>query len=196
MRAGEWDDNVNYREFQRYLTMTSDQPIHRVDVSNRHFLVVRDSDGRAVPRCPVTIADDTGRTVTLTTAASGRALLFPRAEGLRAATAIATASCEDGRAMARFNLDGDDAVVDLKLDTRRALPKHKTIDLAFLAASFLKSDSNKRRLIGATAAVLGVAGLDVVCSKRLVSQDWKNAQGNPKAPTNLGQSHGRRACSG
>lgn len=69
------------------------------------------------------------------------------------------------------------------------------IDLAFLAASFFRSDSNKRRLVGATAAVLSVAALDVICSKRLISEDWKNAKGNPKAPTNIGQSHGRRAFS-
>jgi Mg-chelatase subunit ChlD len=132
VRAGEWDDNANYREFERYLTMSSDRPIHRVDVSNRQFLVVRDADGKAVPRCPVTVRDDDGTTVTLATTASGRALLFPRAEGLRARLATATASCEDGRAMARIALDKIDGVVDLKLDTRRALPQRRTVDLAFI----------------------------------------------------------------
>jgi Mg-chelatase subunit ChlD len=132
VKAGEWDDNANYREFQRYLTMTSDRPVHRVDVSNRQFLVVRDSDGHAVPRCNVTVRDEEGATVTLATTASGRALLFPHAEGLRARTATATASCEDGRAMARFALDKQDGVVDLKLDTRRSLPQKKTVDLAFV----------------------------------------------------------------
>jgi Mg-chelatase subunit ChlD len=132
VRAGEWDDNANYREFQRFLTTASAQPIHRVDVSNRHFIVVRDADGHAVPRCNVTITDDNAHAVTLATTASGRALLFPRAEGFFGRTATATASCEDGRAMARFSLDQADSVVDLKLDTRRALPKQKTVELAFV----------------------------------------------------------------
>jgi hypothetical protein len=132
VKAGEWDDNANYREFQRYLTMQSDHPIHHVDVSSRQFLVVRDADGHAVPRCNVTVRDEEGVTVTLATTASGRALLFPRAEGLRARTATATANCEDGRAMARIALDKADGVVDLKLDTRRALPQKKTVDLAFI----------------------------------------------------------------
>jgi hypothetical protein len=131
VRAGEWDDNANYREFQRYLGASS-QPVHRVDVSGRQFLVVRDADGRAVPRCNVTVRDDEGAAVTLATTASGRALLFPHAEGLNGRGATATASCEDGRAMARIALDKADAVVDLKLDTKRALPARRTVDLAFI----------------------------------------------------------------
>jgi Mg-chelatase subunit ChlD len=132
VKAGEWDDNANYREFQRYLLGYTDARLHRVDVSHRQFLVVRDADGKAVPRCPVTVRDDEGHTVTLSTVASGRALLFPYAEGLRGSAVTATAGCEDGRAMARISLDRSDGVVDLKLDTRRALPQKKAIDLAFV----------------------------------------------------------------
>ncbi|MFT3766925.1 MAG: vWA domain-containing protein [Minicystis sp.] len=132
VRAGEWDDNANYREFQRYLLGNAPPQIHRVDLAHRQFLVVRDADGKAVPRCPVTVRDDEGHTVTLSTVASGRALLFPYAEGLRGASVSATASCEDGRAMARIAIDQNDGVVDLKLDTRRALPHQKTIELAFI----------------------------------------------------------------
>jgi hypothetical protein len=132
VRAGEWDDNANYRDFQRYLIANTDARLHRVDVSHRQFLVVRDTEGKAVPRCPVTVRDDEGHTVTLATTASGRALLFPYAEGLRGASATATAGCEDGRAMARMSLDEGDAVIDLKLDTRRALPRRRAVELAFI----------------------------------------------------------------
>ena len=132
VRAGEWDDNANYRDFQRYLLGNADARLHRMDVSHRQFLVVRDTEGKAVPRCPVTVRDDEGHTVTLATTAAGRALLFPYAEGLRGRSATATAGCEDGRAMARIDLDHGDAVIDLKLDTRRALPRRKSVDLAFI----------------------------------------------------------------
>jgi Mg-chelatase subunit ChlD len=132
VRAGEWDDNANYREFQRYLAGTADARLHRVDLSDRQFLVVRDADGRAVPRCPVTVRDDQGHTTTLSTTASGRALLFPRAEGLFGGSVTASATCEDGRAMARVSLEKSDGVVDLKLDTRRSLPQVKSVDLAFI----------------------------------------------------------------
>src|SRR5262245_5856539 len=53
IRAGEWDDNANYREFQRYIGATG-EPIHSADVRARRFLVVRDVAGKAVSRCPVT----------------------------------------------------------------------------------------------------------------------------------------------
>jgi Mg-chelatase subunit ChlD len=132
VRAGEWDDNANYREFRRYLGSVRDARLHRTDVGDRQFLVVRDADGRAVPRCPVTVRDDEGHSVTISTTASGRALLFPRAEGLDGAGATASASCEDGRAMARFSFERADNVVDLKLDARRSLPHEKTVDLAFI----------------------------------------------------------------
>jgi Mg-chelatase subunit ChlD len=85
-----------------------------------------------VPRCPVTVRDDEGHSVTLATAATGRAVLFPYAEGLRGHTVTATVSCEDGRAMARMSLEQNDGVVDLKLDTRRSLPQKRSVDLAFI----------------------------------------------------------------
>jgi predicted phage tail protein len=67
------------------------------------------------------------------------------------------------------------------------------LDLAFIGASFTSNDSNRTRLIGAAAAVLGVAALDLWCAKRLQSDDWKQPQGNSSAPTTVGQSSGRQA---
>lgn len=132
VKAGEWDDNANYREFQRWVRTEQGQPFHRVDVSDRQFLVVRDADGKAVPRCPVVISDAQGRRVTLTTTASGRALLFPHAEGLQGRDLTASASCQNGAASARVSLDQNDAVVDLKLAVKRALPATREVDLAFI----------------------------------------------------------------
>jgi hypothetical protein len=65
------------------------------------------------------------------------------------------------------------------------------VDLAFLGIAFAAKDSNKRRLIGATAAVLGVTALDIICSKRLSSHNWSRARGNPAAPSTTGQPSGR-----
>ncbi len=67
------------------------------------------------------------------------------------------------------------------------------LDLAFLGASFATDDSNKRRLVGAMAAVLGVTALDVLCGQKLSSQNWRDHDNNPKAPTTLGQTSGRRS---
>lgn len=132
VRAGEWDDNANYREFQRWIATESDQPFHRVDTSSRQFLVVRDAQGKAVPRCPVTVEDGRGRKVTLTTTAAGRAILFPVAEGLAGSNLHATASCQNAKATSAFSLAQNDSVVDLKLDARRALPAVYDVDIAFI----------------------------------------------------------------
>jgi Mg-chelatase subunit ChlD len=132
VRAGEWDDNANYREFQRWLTTESEQPFQRVDTAGRQFLVVRDADGKAVPRCPVTVEDGRGRRVKLTTTASGRAILFPVAEGLSGSNLRATADCQNAKATTAFSPAQSDGVVDLKLASTRALPAVYDVDIAFI----------------------------------------------------------------
>ncbi|HEY1956433.1 MAG TPA: vWA domain-containing protein [Polyangiaceae bacterium] len=131
VRAGEWDDNANYREFQRYIGQVN-QPIHSVDVRARRFLVVRDNAGKPVSRCPVTIADASQHDVTLTTHASGRAILFPYAEGLSGKSFTATARCAEGNASAPVALDDDgDGTVEIKLGAaRRNDPR--VVDIAFV----------------------------------------------------------------
>jgi Mg-chelatase subunit ChlD len=130
--AGEWDDNANYREFQRWLATSERLPFHRIDVSQRRFLVVRDANGKAVPRCPVTVVDREQHRTVLTTAASGRAVLFPRAESLRGDELHATANCERSTATAAFSVATGDGIVDLRLPTARELPAKRTIDVAFV----------------------------------------------------------------
>jgi Mg-chelatase subunit ChlD len=128
VRAGEWDDNANYREFQRYLKTQGSTRLHPVDVRDRRFLVVRDTAGQAVPRCPVTVADAAGHAVTLVTGPAGRALLFPHAESLTGAL-TATARCEG--AVARAAVGDPEAPVDLRLPVARSLGE-RHIDVAFV----------------------------------------------------------------
>jgi hypothetical protein len=65
------------------------------------------------------------------------------------------------------------------------------MDLAYLGSAFMSDDTNKARLIAATAAVLGATAMDVVCAQQLSSQDWTANTGNPAAPTNVGQPSAR-----
>jgi|HubBroStandDraft_1064217.scaffolds.fasta_scaffold129476_1 hypothetical protein len=132
VRAGEWDDNANYRDFARYLADEETLPYHRVDVSNRRFLVVEDADGKAVPRCSVTVTDDAQHAVKLTTTASGRAILFPHAEGLVGQGLVATAACEGQAASAQFSVEDDDGAVGLRLGGKRFLPSTRVVDVAFI----------------------------------------------------------------
>jgi Mg-chelatase subunit ChlD len=131
VRAGEWDDNANYREFQRFLETSSRLAYHRMDLRNRRFIVVRDNDGRGVPSCRVRVSDGQ-RQIHLTTAASGRAILFPHAEGLFGNGLTATARCAGDVTQRTFNLGADDAAVDLRLKTARVLPQQAVIDVAFI----------------------------------------------------------------
>jgi Mg-chelatase subunit ChlD len=130
VRAGEWDDNANYRDFQRYLATQSG--IHRVAVEKRRFIVVRDAKGKGVPNCKLTVSDSTQRRAELVTTASGRAILFPRAEGLAGDSLFVTTSCQGGQANAKLDLSAADGVTELKLAKERSLPARRTIDIAFV----------------------------------------------------------------
>lgn len=131
VKAGEWDDNANYREFQRFLGATSVN-YHKVDVRSRRFLVVRDSAGKAIPRCKVTVGDDKQHEVSFVTAASGRAIFFPYAEDFLGKDFTATARCAEGATTAKFALSDDDAAVDLKLAVKRSAIVSRPVDIAFV----------------------------------------------------------------
>lgn len=66
------------------------------------------------------------------------------------------------------------------------------IDLAYLGAAAFGTGSNKKRLIGAAVAVLGVTALDLFCAQKLSSTNWSESDGNPMAPTTIGQASGRK----
>jgi len=132
--AGEWDDNANYREFMRWLATEPAPAAHRIDVRDRRFLVVRDTAGLGVPGCRVLIADESDRQTELITAATGRAILFPHAEGLAGRMLTASTDCAGG-ARKHFSLSGADGVVELRTSERRALPMAQIIDVAFILDS-------------------------------------------------------------
>ncbi|HEY0463529.1 MAG TPA: VWA domain-containing protein, partial [Polyangiaceae bacterium] len=134
VNAGEWDDNANYREFMRWLSTEPAPGAHRIDIRDRRFLVVRDAAGLGVPNCRVLVADENDRQTELVTAATGRTILFPRAEGLAGRTLTATTDCAGG-ANSRFFLSGPDGVVELRTTERRVLPAEQVIDVAFILDS-------------------------------------------------------------
>ena len=68
------------------------------------------------------------------------------------------------------------------------------IDLAFLGAAMADSNTNNRRLGIAAAAVAGVTVLDLLCAQKL-SKPWTESDGNPLAPTTVGQPSARRSAS-
>lgn len=133
VRAGEWDDNANFREFSRYLQKKQQEvSFNPLSLESRRFVVVSDAAGKAVPNCSVFVSDAKGHKVQLTTQASGRALLFPRAEGLVGSELGLEAKCQGQQATTRANLEKSDAVVKLSLQSQRALPAQRTVDVVFI----------------------------------------------------------------
>jgi len=134
VNAGEWDDNANYREFMHWLAGEPAPTAHRIDIRDRRFLVVRDAAGLGVPGCRVEIADDNDRQTELVTTATGRAILFPHAEGLAGRSLTASTDCAGG-ARKRFSISEPDGIVDLRTSERRTLPTEQLIDVAFILDS-------------------------------------------------------------
>ncbi len=132
VKTGEWDDNANFREFGRWLTIEKSRGASSIDVSVRRFLVVRDAAGKPIPSCNVTVRDASGKTRDFMTTSSGRALLFPRAEGFHGDDFTATAHCQDATVAQSFRAGAGDGIVDLTLPKLRVLPDAQTIDVAFV----------------------------------------------------------------
>lgn len=130
VRAGEWDDNANYRDYAKWIREQSKQ-IARLDIENRQFVIVEDSAGKPVPNCKVAVAAGQ-KSATLVTMASGRALVFPHALGLDGDLASVTATCGQLTAKGELALDKVDGIAQLRLASPRVLPARRTIDLAFV----------------------------------------------------------------
>jgi uncharacterized protein YegL len=132
VKAGEWDDNANYREFTRFLA-SSHGSFDRINLENRRFLVVRDNKGLGIPRCKITVRDAQQRSTSFVTNASGRAILFPHAEGMSGEKLIANADCAEGKAEASFStFHDDDAAIDLRVQAERRPIAVRAIDVAFV----------------------------------------------------------------
>jgi Mg-chelatase subunit ChlD len=134
VRAGEWDDNANYRDFLGYIQKAQSLGIDKLDVSTRRFIVVQDKDGAGVPNCKVTISDPASqKTATLTTAASGRAVFFPRVAGMTAAKLTASTTClTQSKTSADFETADADGAIKLQIAAARADVSKPTIDVVFV----------------------------------------------------------------
>ena len=131
VKAGEWDDNANYQAFTQYLAAQHHAGLQRMDLSHRRFVVVRDEAGKGIPNCTVRVADGQAST-SITTTASGRALLFPRAMGMTAGQLTASTSCQGGHSSVTFAAAAADGTVELRLALERRLPQRRTVDVAFI----------------------------------------------------------------
>ena len=161
VRAGEWDDNANYRDYVKWLAAS--QIKGKLDVAARQFLVVTDKDGKGVPNCPIEVRGGAAK-VTLVTGASGRALLFPHAMGLGDFELSVSAMCPNATATAKIAPKTVDGLVKLPLDIARDLPAARTVDLAFVldtTGSMQEEIAAVKQTIGAVANQLSSAQTNV-----------------------------------
>ncbi|MEZ4373098.1 MAG: VWA domain-containing protein [Polyangiaceae bacterium] len=131
VKAGEWDDNANYRDFLKY-QKGEGQLGAPLDVTHRRFLVVRDAKNQPIPNCQLKVQDKQGKSVILTTQANGRAILFPRASGLKGSLVKVTVSCLGHEESKQLSVAAKDGALDFKLPLVRALPDNKVLDIAFI----------------------------------------------------------------
>lgn len=165
VKAGEWDDNANLRDFRVYLKTQTHVGFAPIDLRSRRFLVVKDDAGKPVPNCAVTVRG-AGRSVTLRTQSSGRALLFPYAEGLGVPRLTATAECAGSKVSAQFSgtAEVDDAAVTLTLDHPRQLPEARTVDVVFVldtTGSMSEEIDAMKKTVEQVASTLGARQLTV-----------------------------------
>jgi hypothetical protein len=80
----------------------------------------------------VTVSDKDQSSASFVTTASGRAVLFPHAEGLSGSEMFARAHCREGDVTASFTLDMSDGMVELTIPKSRQPITTRAIDLAFV----------------------------------------------------------------
>lgn len=138
VKAGEWDDNANYRDFLGYLANHAGRGIDPLDVSNRQFIAVTDASGRGVPNCALTITSaDRSARAKLTTLASGRAVLFPAALGLAKSdggSLAVSAKCGPNGAVVQGTIDTrePDGLTQLTIGEARPDFKKPVVEVAFI----------------------------------------------------------------
>jgi len=78
VKAGWADDNTQYNRYLEYLGQSSNLGALKLDVADRIVFTVRDSAGRSVPNCDLTVRNSAGAVLCRRrTYADGRAMFFP-----------------------------------------------------------------------------------------------------------------------
>jgi hypothetical protein len=109
LRAGSVDDNAAWDDYLLYRLRFAEWgiPVHNVDVSERHLIVVTNDQGQPVLGAKLTIVDETSRQVaTLRTHANGEALFFPLASDANGAQQYLI-QVEKGSDQVSYHLDRD-----------------------------------------------------------------------------------------
>ncbi|MBM7116385.1 vWA domain-containing protein [Archangium primigenium] len=98
LTAGDWDDNLNFDFFQKYLQASTELGLRAPPVADRVVLTVRDEAGRPVSNARVQVTGGGQSRFEGPTASDGRVLFLPTHDGASAGEAFAvTVSPPAGR---------------------------------------------------------------------------------------------------
>ena len=142
VKAGWADDNAQYNRYLEYLDRFSNPGALKLDVADRIVFTVRDSAGRSVPNCDLTVRSSAGGVLCRRrTYADGRAMFFPhelpgRAAGIQdiwAARRPLKVEARWGRQELVRSLDIQDRQnVELRFGAGRGVIDRAPLDVAFI----------------------------------------------------------------
>jgi hypothetical protein len=133
VKAGWADDNAQYNRYLEYLDRFSSSAALKLDVADRVVFTVRDSAGRSVPNCDLTVRSPAGAVLCRRrTYADGRAMFFPHELPGRARQPLKV-EARWGREELIQPLDIQDRQnVELRFGAARGAIERAPLDVAFV----------------------------------------------------------------
>jgi len=131
--AGWADDNAQYNYYLGYLDRFASVAALKLDVGGRIVLAVRDSRGRSMPNCRLTVRSPGGQVLCeRTTFADGRALFFPRERTGDAPQRVTVEAVSGQTAVSRTVDLAGPRRVELRLPAERPPFAGVPLDVAFI----------------------------------------------------------------
>lgn len=132
LTAGDWDDNLNFSFFQKYLTASESMGLRILPHADRVVLTVRDEEGRPVSNARVSVASGAGPRLEAPTATDGRLLFLPTRDGAQAGeTFTVTVSPPAGQPGASHTVPVQGSTWELTLPGTQAQEPSR-LDVAFV----------------------------------------------------------------
>ena len=136
LSAGEVDDNERWDEYLEYIKEYQGPDVHKVDVSERHIITVRDNRGRPVPNAQVRVAVGEASHFEGRTYANGQTLFFPRSLPVDEGAESFQVSAEKGGVSRSLDFArGEASDWELTLDTEASFVGGVPLDVLFLLDS-------------------------------------------------------------
>jgi len=133
VRAGWADDNAQYGRYLGYLDRFSQSGALKLDVADRIVFTVRDSAGRSVHNCDLTVRNSAGGVLCRRrTYADGRAMFFPREFAGRTRRPLKVEARWGQEKLAQpLDIQGRHNV-ELRFDAGRGVIERAPLDVAFI----------------------------------------------------------------